>query len=248
VRICDPSHDGTVGKHLRTDPAEQADLERVSRHAGGHETGPGRHEAPEPLEAAFVHDHPQDASPAQVLQVEHAVGNAALQRLAVQAAPVSSGPTQLPDGPYVGPRKVNPKMDWFEDHQNVFMPSIFRDYGRNRRLWAPLDGFLHTYLVTNEQTETGLSLSAPALNQAAFAIIGQQAPAKVPDIRGRRTQRERDSALLDAVLAAFDAAYRPAYQACHDDWLRSSFRLYHEWAAVRFGMVQKPYAWWRRTS
>lgn len=244
---CGPSDDRLVrGRHSRDD-VDREDRDRSTR-AVADAPASKRLDTHEERRTALMLEHPEAAPHLDLLTMQHAAGNAALQRLVLHATPAGSGPTQLPDGPYSGPiRRNNPKMDWFQDHQNVFMPHIFREYGPNRALWAPLDGFLRTYLVTNEQTESGLSLSAPAVNQAAYAIIQRLAPAKVPDIRERKSQRERDSALLDAIIAAFDAEYRPAFNRCNRDWFsRSRFRLFHEWGAVRFGLVQKPYAWWQR--
>jgi hypothetical protein len=105
---------------------------------------------------------------------------------------------------------------------------------------------LGKYFLLNVQTEKGISLGTADRRVAAWVIVERFSPRKAADIRHERAGPKRDSLLLDAIWAELAKQYSFAEKRCHGEWLRSNFRLYHEWLAVRFGGVQPPYAYWAK--
>ena len=194
-------------------------------------------------------ERPADARPQDIATLQRLAGNQAVVQLAAQTAGAAEEVEEevnQPPGPYTGPRKRNDKMDVYEDKHYQFGLDIFREYGPYWEFWQPLEAMLGKYFLLNVQTEAGLSLATSNRRIAAWVIVDRFCPEKAPGIRRLTPGHRRDSALLDAVWAEFADQYRFAEKRAHAEWLRSRFRLYHEWLAVRFGGVEPPYAYWAR--
>ena len=136
-------------------------------------------------------------------------------------------------------------MDWFEDHQNIFGPAIFSDYGAYPDEWAPLARLIETYW-RNHGSEGGITLRTTDERIAAWILIERFNSAKAAAIRQQKSGRWRDAALLDAIWGEFGKQYDFASRHCHGEWWHSNFRLKHEWLAVHFRRVEPPYAYWAR--
>jgi hypothetical protein len=102
------------------------------------------------------------------------------------------------------------------------------------------------YFIVNVSTERGIRLDTDDRRVAAWVIVERFNSKKAAYIRRMRPGPRRDGALLDAVWGEFGEQYRFAKRLSEREWRHSNFLLYHEWAAVRFGLVQPPYAYWAK--
>jgi hypothetical protein len=231
---------GTEGRRL---PADELARVVARRHRRGWDASEDEETA---RGVSLAMERPADARPRDIATLQRLAGNQAVVQLAAQtASPGAQVEEEVnpPPGPYTGPRKRNDKMDWFEDHQNIFGPGIFREYGPYPELWAPLDWLVEAYWVRNVGNEAGIRLDTADKRVAAWVIIERFNSAKAAAIRQEKPGKKRDGILLDAIWGEFAKQYRFAHDRCQADARHSRFRHFHEWAAVRFDKVQPPYAY-----
>lgn len=199
---------------------------------------------------AVALNRPADASANAITALQRLAGNEAVVQLEAEGAgpAVADGPKSPPPGPYTGSRRRNDPMDWFEDNQHLFKPSIFRDYGPYPDLWSPLARLLETLWVTNEGSDAGIRLETADQRVAAWVIIERFNAAKAAALREQKAGPRRDEALLDAVYGELADQYTFARNRGHAEWLHTNFRLFHEWLAVRFGRAPGGYAYWAKNA
>ncbi len=228
--------------------SRRSDLLREDADAHVRAPVPARHPAepaPSYRGTELALERPANARREDLVALQRLAGNEAVQRLAgPKAEPAEK--SSLPPGPYTGRRLKNDQMDWFEENQNIFPPAIFQEYGKDPGPWAPLAGFFEIYWVRNFANLDGLSLNTPEREKAAWTIIENHNPSKLPLIREEKGKARQLSALLDAILGQYSAEYGPALDRCQADYRKSGFRLFHEWLAVHFKRVSEPYAYWAR--
>jgi len=194
--------------------------------------------------------HAETGAARGLLSLQRSAGNHAVVHLiGAVAGRDTSGPKEKavnpPPGPYTGRRLRNDKLDVFEANQHYFRPGIFKEFGPYPDEWAPLEGYLKRTWVTNAGSDAGIGLD-PELRKAMWAILERFISAKVPDIKSLPSGRQRDGALKDAIWGESGKQYSFALRLAQAEFDRSNFRHFHEWAAVRFHLVQPPYAYHAR--
>lgn len=182
-----------------------------------------------------------------LVSLQRSSGNRAVLQLVGSApgsagAPVEEPGLSPPPGPYTGRRLRNDKMDRYERNKHVFKPHIFMAYGPYADAWAPLAGYLRRVFVRSFGSDSGIRLDT-SLRDAMFAVIERFNAAKAKDIRGLPAGRHQDGALKNAIWGEFGKQYDFALRRCRAEIRSSNFRHDHEWMAVRFGLVQAPYAY-----
>ena len=189
----------------------------------------------------------RDLGARELLSIQRSAGNQAVVHLLdAKAGPSTAGAetkeVNPPPGPYTGRRIRNDKLDKYESNKHLFKPGIFKEYGPYPEEWAPLDSYLKRVWVTNAGSDAGIRLNAD-LRKSMLGILERFISVKAADIRKTRPGRAQDDALRNAIWGESGKQYTFARRRAWADYLGSNYRHFHEWAAVRFGLVGPPYAY-----
>lgn len=154
-----------------------------------------------------------------------------------------------PPGPY-GPRRLrNDKMDPFEYKKNIFAPKHFMNNlpSRYHALWKPLADLIHQYWVVNFGNASGIKISSARQKKAAWKLVKATASAKDMRVIKDKVSRQGETvALTEAVFVVFIQHYPRTLRKARQGYRKSDYRLDHEYFAVKYSFVKKPYAYFSR--